>query len=62
VIAEDLHASVRRALRQAWELDDAARAERLIRNLAQRLKDEAPRVVAEKSSNIGHAIQNKGKS
>ncbi len=30
-----LHASVRRALRQAWELDDAAKAEKLIRNLAQ---------------------------
>lgn len=39
-----LHASVRRALRQAWELDDAARAERLIRNLAQRLEREAPGV------------------
>src|SRR5262249_52224118 len=39
-----LHASVRRALRQAWELDDAAKAERLIRNLAQRLEQEAPGV------------------
>jgi hypothetical protein len=37
-----LHASVRRALRQAWELDDAAKAEKLIRNLAQRLERDAP--------------------
>jgi transposase-like protein len=37
-----LHASVRRVLRQAWELDDAEKAERLIRNLARRLEDEAP--------------------
>ena len=28
----------RRVLRQAWELDDAAKAERLLRNLAQRLE------------------------
>ena len=33
-----LHASVRRVLRQAWELDDADKAERLLRNLAQRLE------------------------
>jgi putative transposase len=33
-----LHASVRHALRQAWELDDAEKAEKLIRNLAQRLE------------------------
>jgi putative transposase len=39
-----LHASVRRALRQAWELDDAAKAEKLIRNLAQRLERDAPGV------------------
>jgi putative transposase len=39
-----LHASVRRALRQAWELDDADKAERLIRNLAQRLERDAPGV------------------
>src|SRR3954447_11241351 len=30
-----LQAPVRRALRQAWELDDAAKAERLLRNLAR---------------------------
>ena len=31
-------------LRQAWELDDAAKAERLIYNLARRLEHEAPGV------------------
>jgi hypothetical protein len=35
-LAKPLHASVRRALRQAWELDDADKAERLLRNLARR--------------------------
>jgi len=43
-LPKGLHVSVRRALRQAWELDDAAKAERLIRNLAQRLEHEAPGV------------------
>jgi transposase-like protein len=37
-----LHAAVRRVLRQAWELDDAEKAEKLIRNLARRLEHEAP--------------------
>jgi putative transposase len=39
-----LHASVRRVLRQAWEMDDADKAEKLIRNLARRLESEAPGV------------------
>src|SRR3984893_12788612 len=39
-----LQSSVRRALRQAWELNDAAKAEKLIRNLAQRLERDAPGV------------------
>jgi putative transposase len=39
-----LHASVRKVLRQAWELDDANKAEQLIRNLARRLESEAPGV------------------
>src|SRR5207248_8820399 len=43
-LPKSLHASVRRVLRQAWELDDAAKAERLLRNLAQRLEREAPGV------------------
>lgn len=41
-----LHASVRTALRQAWELDDVVKAERLIRNLAHRLEQLAPGVSA----------------
>jgi transposase-like protein len=40
------HASTRRVLRQAWELDDADQAERLIRNLARRLDQEWPGVAA----------------
>ena len=36
---------MRRALRQAWELDDAGKAEQLIRNLARRLEQEAPGVI-----------------
>lgn len=38
------HAAVRRALKQAWQLDDADKAERLIRNLARRFEQEAPDV------------------
>jgi hypothetical protein len=37
-----LHAPVRRAMRQARALDDAAKAEKLIRNLAHRLERDAP--------------------
>ena len=37
-LPKPLHASVRKALRQAWELDDADKAERLLRNLARRLE------------------------
>ena len=40
-LPKPLHASVRKALRQAWELDDADKAEKLIRNLARRLEPEA---------------------
>ena len=36
-LPKHLHAPVRAALRQAWELDDAEKAERLIRNLARRM-------------------------
>ncbi len=43
-LPKNLHASVRRALRQAWELDDAAKAERLLRNLARTLEQRAPGV------------------
>jgi transposase-like protein len=45
-LPKSLHASVRRALRQAWELDDADKAERLLRNLARRLDQQAPGVAA----------------
>jgi putative transposase len=34
------------ALRQAWKLDDADKARRLIENLVRRLEREAPGVVA----------------
>jgi transposase-like protein len=43
-LAPPLHASVRRVLRQAWEMDDAEKAEKLIRNLARRLEHDAPGV------------------
>jgi putative transposase len=45
-IAKPLHTGVRKALRQAWELDDAEKAEKLIRNLARRLERAAPGVSA----------------
>ena len=45
-LPKPLHTSVRGALRQAWELDDADKAERLLRNLARRLDQEAPGVAA----------------
>jgi len=45
-LPKHLHAPVRKALRQAWELDDAEKAERLIRNLARRLEQVAPGVAA----------------
>jgi putative transposase len=45
-LPKHLHASVRQTLRQAWELDDAAKAEKLIRNLARRLEQIAPGVSA----------------
>ncbi len=43
-IDPNLHASVRRALRQAWEMDDCGKAERLLRNLTRRIELEAPGV------------------
>jgi transposase-like protein len=43
-LAPKHHAAVRRALKQAWELDDADKAERLMRNLARRFEQEAPDV------------------
>ena len=43
-LAKPLHASVRKTLRQAWELDDVEKAERLIKNLARRLEHDYPGV------------------
>ena len=43
-LPKHLHAPTRRALRQAWELDDADKAEKLLRNLARTLEREAPGV------------------
>ena len=43
-LPKGLHAPVRKALRQAWELKDTAKAEQLLRNLARRLEHEAPGV------------------
>ena len=40
------HAQVKVPQRQAWAMDDAAKVERLIRNLARTLKREAPGVAA----------------
>jgi putative transposase len=45
-LPKPLHASVRKTLRQAWELEDADKAERLLRNLARRLEGEARGVAA----------------
>jgi transposase-like protein len=45
-LPKTLHAAVRCTLRQAWELDDAEKAEKLLRNLAQRLERDAPGVSA----------------
>ena len=39
-----LHAGVKKVLRQAWDQEDADKAERLLRNLARRLEQEAPGV------------------
>lgn len=45
-LPKSLHASVRKTLRQAWEIPDADKAEKLIVNLARRLEREAPSVSA----------------
>ena len=43
-LPKHLHAPIRKALRQSWNIDDVARAEQLIKNLARRLEREAPGV------------------
>lgn len=45
-LPKELHAATRRVLRQAWELDDADKAEKLIRNLACRLEQDRPGAAA----------------
>src|SRR3954467_11432061 len=45
-LPKEAHARVRKALRQAWEMDDAVKAERLIRNLARRLETDWPGISA----------------
>jgi putative transposase len=45
-LPKHFHASVRRTLRQAWEMEDAEKVETSIRNLAKRLEQEAPGVSA----------------
>jgi len=45
-LPKELHASTRRVLRQAWELDNADKAEKLIRNLARRLDQDRPGAAA----------------
>jgi len=39
-LPKSMHAQVRRVLRQAWEMDDADKAEKLLRNLARRLEKD----------------------
>src|SRR3954454_14085004 len=45
-LPKEAHARVRKALRQAWEMEDAARAEQRIRSLARRLEKEWPGIAA----------------
>jgi putative transposase len=39
-LPKSMRASVKRVLRQAWEMDDAGKAEKLMRNLARRLEGD----------------------
>src|SRR5512144_1613581 len=55
-LAKPSHASVRKALRQAWELDEAEKAEKLIRNLARRLERAAPGVSASSLEGIDEIL------
>ena len=51
---ESLHAGVKKVLRQAWDQDDADKAERLLRNLARRLEHEEPGVAGSILARIFH--------
>ena len=39
-LPKSMYAQVRRVLRQAWEMNDAGKAEKLLRNLARRLEHD----------------------
>ncbi|MCP4935520.1 MAG: IS256 family transposase, partial [bacterium] len=43
-LPKGFHATTKKALRQAWEMGDADKGEKLLRNLARRLEKEAPGV------------------
>lgn len=43
-LPKGFHATAKKALRQAWEMNDADKGEKLLRNLARRLEKEAPGV------------------
>ena len=43
-LPKSFHATAKKVLRQAWEMDDADKGEKLLRNLARRLEKEAPGV------------------
>jgi transposase-like protein len=43
-LAPELHAGVKKVLRQAWDAKDADQAERMLKNLARRLEHEEPGV------------------
>ena len=45
-LPKSMHAQVRRVLRQAWEMDDAYKAEKPLRNLARRLERDWEGVAA----------------
>ncbi len=56
-LPQHLHASVKKALRQAWDQDDANKAERLLRNLARRLEHEEPGVSGDRGQLGGDRSQ-----
>lgn len=45
-LPKSMHAQVQRVLRQAWEMEDAGKAEKLLRNLARRLEPDWEGVAA----------------
>jgi transposase-like protein len=45
-LPKELHAGVKKVLRQAWDAKDADQAARMLKNLARRLEPEAPGVSA----------------